>query len=858
MQEVEQCREQLPRGLGRGGVTLESFTHPLPSPLPSREREIDAISVYQMPLALLESYDGDTARYDELLADGAVRANWQTIVDKLSSDGADGIKRGVELARRLIVENGVTYNVYADPQGRDRPWVLDPLPLVLPPEEWAHIEAGVSQRARMLDGLLADLYGPQKLIANGVVPPELVFGHPNFLWPCRNVMPRDGRWLHVYAADLARAPDGRWWVMADRTQTPSGAGYALENREIVERVFPDLLRELQVRPIERFFGALREQMLSSTDENSLAVVLTPGPFNETYFEHVYLARQLGLPLVQGADLTVRDATVYLKTLAGLRRVHAIFRRLDDDYCDPVELRSDSALGVPGLLSAVRAGRVDLANALGTGVLESAAWLGFLPGAAEWLLDEQLTLPSVATWWCGERPALESVLANLDQLVIKSCFPNQRFEPVFGRDLNTKQRAELSARIRAHPHAYVAQERFKLSQAPSWRTTANGGLTARALSLRVYAIATQNGYRVLPGGLARIASDVSAEVVSTQRGGSSKDVWVLAARNTDEPVAREPVVKHVKATVRHDELASRLGENLFWLGRYTERCEAKARLLRTTLAARSQTSSWAAALAICRHIGVIASDVFAPKTYFDAKNPLGLPADVKRLAWCATQSRSHLSTEHWRTINLLQRQLQDATSTPVEPREALDRLLLTVTALAGFALDDMTRNDGWRLLMLGRHLERMQFLCELLRLRIANEEIPTQTDLEWLLGINGSTVAYRARYMSAPRLAPTLELLIQDSENPRSLAYQRDAAQSLLSTLTSSLSIAVDNVLDAPLAAVCDIDFGMLEGDGHGAAYARRTLSDALQAVSDAAMSMADRLSNRHFAHVKSDMQVVEV
>ncbi|HTE42946.1 MAG TPA: circularly permuted type 2 ATP-grasp protein, partial [Steroidobacteraceae bacterium] len=809
-----------------------------------------------------------------LADDGSVRAHWQAIVGRLGSDGDEGLKRGVELARRLIVENGVTYNVYADPQGRDRPWVLDPLPLVLPPNEWATIEAGVAQRARVLNSLLADLYGQQKLIENGVVPAELAVGHPNFLWPCRHVVPRDGRWLHIYAADLARAPDGRWWVLADRTQTPSGAGYALENREIVERVFPDLLRELSVRPIDRFFGALREQMLAAADATSLAVVLTPGPFNETYFEHVYLARQLGLPLVQGADLTVRDATVYLKTLAGLRPVHSILRRLDDDYCDPVELRSDSALGVPGLLSAVRAGKVVLANALGTGVLESAAWQGFLPGASEWLTDEKLLLPSVATWWCGERPALEYVLAHLDELVIKNAFPNQRFEPVFGRDLSAKAKADLGARIRAHPHAYVAQERFKLSQAPSWRTSGNDGLTARSLSVRIYAIATQNGYAVLPGGLSRIASESSAEIVSTQRGGSSKDVWVLAPPTHTQTQAQgqtqvqaqgqiqAPNVLAAQKSVgqaitRHDELASRLGENLFWLGRYTERCEGKARLLRMTLAARSQSDAWVTAVAICRYMGVIVDDDFTAETYFDANNPLGLPADVQRLAWCATQSRSHLSAEHWRTINLLKRQLQDATTTPIEQREALDRLLLTVMALAGFVLDDMARDDGWRLLMLGRHLERLQFQCDLLRLRIAGEPAPTQTDLEWLLGINGSTVAYRARYMSAPRLTQTLELLIKDEENSRSLAFQHKTLRSVSAAISTSLHAPIDNALDEPLRAMSEIDLGALEGEGRGAVYARSVMSDALQAVSEAASQMGDRLSNRYFAHVRSELQVTE-
>ena len=317
-----------------------------------------------------------------------VREHWRPLVDRLA-DGAEDVRRGVELARRLIVENGVTYNVYADAQGRDRPWALDPLPILLTTAEWREIELGVIQRARLFDALLVDLYGPQRLLADGTIPAELPFGHPNFLWPCHGIAPAGDNRLHVYAVDISRSADGRWWALADRTQTPSGPGYALENRQIVSRVFPDLLSDLGVRSLGAFFTALRENLLRHADDEAppLAVVLTPGAFNETYFEHAYLARQLGLPLVEGHDLTVRGDTVYLKILGGLRRVHAIFRRLDDDFCDPVELRADSALGVPGLIAVVRAGKVVIANSLGSGVLESAAWMGFMPAAAERLLGE---------------------------------------------------------------------------------------------------------------------------------------------------------------------------------------------------------------------------------------------------------------------------------------------------------------------------------------------------------------------------------------------------------------------------------------------------------------------------------------
>src|SRR5262245_51539053 len=475
----------------------------------------------------------DLRRYDELNdPQGAMRAHWRPLIERLRADDApDAVRRSLELTRRLIVENGVTYNVYADPQGADRPWALDPLPFVIPAAEWSAIEAGVAQRARLLNALLADLYGPQRLLAEGHVPAELPFGHPNYLWPCQGLKPLDGTWLHVYAADLARAPDGRWWLLADRTQAPSGAGYALENREILEQVHPEAIADMAVRRVRGFFGGLRTALLAAAgDEEPLAVILTPGPYNETYFEHAYLARQLGMPLVEGHDLTVRGDTVFLKTLGGLRRVHSILRRLDDDFCDPLELRSDSALGIPGLLGCLRAGRVMVANALGTGVIESAAWLGFLPPIAERLIGERLLLPEVATWWLGEKPALEYVLANFDRLVIKPAYPNQRFEPMFGRDFEGAARDALIQRLKNRPYAYVAQEHVRLSQAPVWKSAASAELAARALTIRVYAVNTPQGVRVLPGGLARVANEAAADVVSTQRGGDAKDVWVLSAHD----------------------------------------------------------------------------------------------------------------------------------------------------------------------------------------------------------------------------------------------------------------------------------------------------------------------------------------
>jgi uncharacterized alpha-E superfamily protein len=583
----------------------------------------------------------------------------------------------------------------------------------------------------------------------------------------------------------------------------------------------------------------------------LAVVLTPGAFNETYFEHAYLARQLGLPLVEGHDLTVRGDTVYLKTLGGLRRVHAILRRLDDDFCDPVELRADSALGVPGLIGVVRAGRVVLANGLGSGVLESAAWMGFMPAAAQRLLGEKLRLPSVATWWCGERLALDYVLENIESLVVKPAYPNQNFRTVFGRDLDTVARENLTKRLIARPHAYVAQERLAFSQAPVWRSGGGGvggaqGFSARALGIRVYAIATPSGYRVMPGGLARISSD-AADIVSMQRGGGSKDVWVLAPdrRSVDEISVASAAPR---AVARHDDLPSRLAENLFWLGRYSERCEDKARLLRATLRVRPNAVLWPQVLETCAH--------FVAPALFDDVHPMGITLDLQRLGWCAAQARSRLSAENWRVISVLQREFQDATLAKRDPRETLDALLLSLAALAGFALDDMTQDDGWRLMMIGRRLERLQFLAELLAQRLRSGETPLQSELEWLLDIGDSTITYRTRYLAAPRLGSTIDLLVFDQTNPRALAFQWHAIQQSLVRVAVSLGGAPDDTLDEAVALVEEMQLSAIEGDSTRAVRARQGLAEQLSGLGLAAGRLSDRLSLKHFSHIDVEIRTV--
>ncbi|MCK9818238.1 circularly permuted type 2 ATP-grasp protein [Pseudomonas sp. MAFF 302046] len=815
---------------------------------------------------LLDRYPLTAGTYHELLDEGgAVRPHWRRLYEQLQRSTPAQLAQRQALLTRQIHENGVTYNVYADPKGADRPWELDLLPHVIAADEWQQLSAGIAQRARLLNAVLADLYGPQHLISEGLLPAELVFGHNNFLWPCQGIQPPDGAFLHLYAVDLARTPDGRWWVTADRTQAPSGAGYALENRMIVSRAFPDLYRDLRVQHLAGFFRTLQETLARQAPRDTeapLIVLLTPGRFNESYFEHLYLARQLGYPLVEGGDLTVRDATVYLKTLSGLRRVHAIMRRLDDDFCDPLELRTDSALGVPGLLEAVRQGRVLVANALGSGVLESPGLLGFLPKISQYLFGEELILPSIATWWCGEAPVLEQALEKLPELLIKPAFPSQSFAPVFGRDLSEEERQALAERMRARPYAYVAQELAQLSQAPIWQAD-DARLQPRAIGMRVYAVASNSGYRVLPGGLTRVAADADAEVVSMQRGGASKDTWVLGERAPSGEQWKAQRTIGVHDLVRLDPyLPSRVVENLFWFGRYCERCDDSARLLRIMLARYvdgDDPQALQAAVDLGESLMLLPEEGELPERLLAALLgedwSFSLRANLQRLQWAASQVRGKLSRENWQALVELQREAVELDTEEPDFGELLDflnRLVMSLAALSGFALDDMTRDEGWRFLMIGRRIERLQFLSSSLAAFLRGTAAADQAGLEWLLELGNSSITYRSRYLAVPQLIPVLDLLLLDEQNPHAVLFQLKLVTRTLKRLNDDFGVPREVGLPKLVARLANFDLGCLENPLFGEASVRAALeglADLLQEISDASSQVSDRLALRHFAHV---------
>jgi uncharacterized circularly permuted ATP-grasp superfamily protein/uncharacterized alpha-E superfamily protein len=752
--------------------------------------------------------------YDELTAPGAgVRRHWQPFIDALETLGSDEIRRRWEESQDLIRQNGVTYNVYGDPRGLNRPWQLDPIPLLISADEWRTLEEGLVQRARLLDMILADLYGPQRLLARGLLPPELVFGNPAFLHPCHGMQVPANRYLHLYAANVGRMADGTIVVLGDRTQAPSGAGYALENRLVLSRMLPDVFRDCQVQRLAPFFQAIRDSLQAIAPhnrDNPRVVLLTPGPYNETYFEHAFLAGYLGYTLVEGGDLLVRGNRVYLKLLGGLQPVDVILRRLDDDYCDPLELRGDSFLGVPGLLQVLRAGNVAMANALGSGLVETPGLLAYLPGISRELLGEDLKLGCATSWWCGEPIGLGHVLASLPKMVIKPTFSSRRFEPIFADRLSSKQLEELADRIRARPGDFVGQEQIALASTP---VMMGNDLQSRFAGVRVFLTARGGGYAAMPGGLTRIASSADSKVVTMQRGGGSKDTWVLA----DEPVSQFSLLPSPHRPVRLSraggDLSSRHADNFYWLGRYVERAEGVVRLLRGILVRLTEKSGMADVPELPVLLRVLTSQTqtypgFLDQTrpeaidepegeilsvIFDRERPGSLAATLTLIQRVASEVRDRISVDMWRTLSHLMVDLMaDLTATaqasnnghePNEPEavdargvlsdvlELLDAGISRLAAFSGLVAENLTRGQSWTFLDMGRRLERLLQMSSLLRWTLGIESRAEGSVLEALLEIADSSMTYRRRYLSTLQAAPVLDLLLADETNPRSLAFQ---------------------------------------------------------------------------------------
>lgn len=789
---------------------------------------------------------------DEFLdAKGVPRGVWTRFFEAFSEFAPKEIERRFAVADQHMRDAGVSYR--APGETADRSWPLSHLPLLIDSTEWQQISEGVKQRAQLFELILRDLYGEGKLVADGALPAAAIAGSAEYLRSVCGVTPPGGRYLNLYAADIGRGPDGRWWVLNDRTQAPSGAGYALENRLVMARALTSLFGSMNVERLAPFFEAFRDGLreISERDEPRIGL-LTPGSASETYFEHATLARYLGFLLVEGDDLAASDDRLHVRTVAGLKRLDVLLRRVDSNSLDPLELDARSTLGVPGLIDVARKGNVAIANMPGTGVMEARTLLGFLPSLSKRLLGEDLKMPHIATWWCGQKSAREEVLSRLEEMAIEGAYGQvvpgfAGNGPVLGASLSKVERDNLKDAINNRGIDYVGQELVRLSTTPVWE---DGRITPRPFVLRVFAAATPDGWTIMPGGFCRIAERADARAVSMGEGASAADVWVVSDKQVSTSSLLPPTdavtIKRIAGWV-----PSRAADNLFWLGRYLERADATLRLVRSlSSAARDRgkgTSptngmieriqrllvTWGAATPATRSkFGAsVVQALQGPDKFGSA---LSLVRSAQRTA---TTLRERLSPDAWHVITAMVDRLSEKAEDDEALIDAAESTLQGLATFAGLAQENMNRAAGWRFLEMGRRVERAINTA-----RFARQfafDAATSEDLDLLLTLADSQITYRSRYLVGPLLAPVRDLVVLDSYNPRSVAFQIAALNDHIASLPN---LREGGLIDPPHRLAVSLQAAMTSGE------AEAFDTKSLFALEQNLLNLADTIGSHYFPH----------
>src|SRR4051812_8644378 len=835
-------------------------------------------------LELFRGYELEPGSYDEVFASrGVLRPAWMTFLKAASRISRAEYVRRWEKAQRLLRQNSLVYPDLGDPAARRRPWELDGLPLIIPAEEWRTVEASLKQRAKLLDLVLRDLYGPQTLVRDGILPPEILYRHPGFRLPfCRGPGLPDTRMLEFYAADLARAPDGRWWVLADRTESASGAGFALENRIAISGMLPDVSRQCGVERLAPYFIAVKEQLARLApkhDDEPRIVLLSQAAGSINYFEDAFLARYLGYPLAEAGDLAVRRNRLYLKSLAELSPVNVLLRRPNSEHLDPLEVGDTGAQGTAGLLQVARTGNVAIANSPGTGLIESPIFRSFLPRFAEALLGEPLRMPGVATWWCGEPKVLDYVLERLDELIVRPAY-RRRGEPLLQiSQLGETAHPELTKLIQSDPGAFVAHERIVRSGAPSWT---GDQLQPSYIALRTFAVAQEEDYAVMPGGLARVSTSLGPLELSLLDGERSKDAWVLA----DKPVAPISLLSAADAEMplRRGgiDLSSRAAEHFFWLGRHSVRAESLAKLIRSSarrLASEEQVDRIPELPHLLRLLaehgqiepGYVVDEIRKqlpaiekqlPKSAFDDTPPGALRNTVNSLVSLAATVRELMSLDMWRTIRQMS---EDFRPTPgregfLDLLDKLDVLLVQLAAFTGEISESMTRTYAWRFLDLGRRMERGLRESQLIRGMLAGGGANEPEALEALLEMLDSVMTYRSRYGSLFKLGTVLDLVICDTTNPRSVAHQMVECVAHVEQLRAGAHATIapiDEALAATLLeTIQNVDIMRLSTDFETGT--RGPLNKLLNNIDATLPAFSDVISHRYFFHSGPIQRLAEI
>ncbi|MEZ6058643.1 MAG: circularly permuted type 2 ATP-grasp protein [Planctomycetaceae bacterium] len=742
--------------------------------------------------------------FNEAFEGGQPRPHWTTLIAELSKFSPEELTRRTLQAKQRLDENGVIFNVFGGAGGQ-RPWNLDLLPLLLSREQWGWMQLALEQRGKLMQRILQDVYGPQTLLQCGLLPPGVIYPQRRYQRECTDLHGSGVDSLMLFGTELARSPNGDWYVMADRTDAPIGLGFVLENRITTARLMPQVVHRLGLERLAPFFIHLKNALLRmcpAQKEHPRVVMLSSGPQSRFYFEDVYLARYLGFTLVEGGDLAVRDDCVFLKTLSGLKLVDVILSRCADSAIDPLEQGAAANNGVPGLMQAVRAGNVRLANTPGSGLLEAPVFMAFLPQLCQHLLNQDLMLPSIPTWWCGDPVSLAMVWSRFDELVIKPAFQSSGQEEFVVCQMTAEERSVLRMQIEDHPERYVAQERIERSAAPCWR---DNQLQSGHVALRTFCVAAEKGgYHLLPGGLVRLAATPEPMELSVLGGVSSKDLWIQA----DGPPAMVTLLDDEAAPVqlkRSDALfPSRVADNLYWMGQSLERADFLARLMRATIERMTSESDedvpeLAGLLRALLDQGQLEPaflvddfsktlptiEQYLSRVIFDPTEHNGLGNAVAELRRLGSTVRDWISVEMWNTTRHAVDHFFAASSEVDDLSEALsaiDRLILELASISGLIQDGMIRGPSWRFLDVGRRIDRGRNIATLLLSAIESKQISQRSMLKALLEVLDCRMTYRSRYLENVQQNGVLDLAITDETNPHSIVFQASVLEDHIEAL----------------------------------------------------------------------------